>query len=242
VCLVDADQEVVAPGTGSGRRATGGEHLRAGKTVTMEDSKNGSKAGRNHVQEMHKLTLKLDVQTGRPETHHSHRNRRWTTMSGARNPRNSGRNRAPRFDSLRQVAEGIEARRLVAAAQRGDDGDGRTSTRNSRWFSHREEKEEGDGGARRGSKARVCLRVGDGFMEREKWRRGEDHVSEGAGGRERGAHAVCQEEEQGTSPSTEKKRVKRYAPEVGCCRASWRESEKGHRGRREKARGGAAAC
>jgi hypothetical protein len=89
---------------------------------------------------MHKLTLKLDVQTGRPKMHHSHRNWRWKTTSDVRNPRNSGRNRAPRVDSLRQVVEGSEARRLVAEAQRGDDGDGRPTTWNSRWFSHREEK------------------------------------------------------------------------------------------------------
>ena len=53
-------------------------------------------------------------------------------------------------------------------------------------------------------------------MEREKVEEGQDHVRDGAGGREWGAHAVCQEEEQDTPPSTERRKVEWCGPELGC--------------------------
>jgi hypothetical protein len=76
---------------------------------------------------MRRPTLELDVPTGWLETHHSHQNRRWEATVGARNPRNSGRNRAPRFDSFRQVEEEDKALRLAMAALLGVAGGGGAS-------------------------------------------------------------------------------------------------------------------
>jgi hypothetical protein len=72
---------------------------------------------------MQKLTLELKVSTEGTEVDGGHRNRRWKTTSGARNPRNSGRNRAPRFDSLCQVVEDDDALRLEVASLLGVAGD-----------------------------------------------------------------------------------------------------------------------
>jgi hypothetical protein len=60
---------------------------------------------------------------------------------------------------LQEGIEDVDALLLVASARRGRAKDGGAVVRCSRWFSHREEKEEGDGGGdareKKGREARV---------------------------------------------------------------------------------------